>query len=66
MKKPTPKRTGPTAAAKRNVAAMAKARQALKEHISDLEGLRIAEARLADIDAGRVVPLPWDEVRKRL
>jgi RHH-type transcriptional regulator, rel operon repressor / antitoxin RelB len=42
------------------------ARQALEEHIGDLEDLYIAEARLADIDAGRVVPLPWDEVRKRL
>jgi len=42
------------------------ARQALEEHIGDLEDLYVAEARLADIDAGRVVPLPWDEVRKRL
>ena len=42
------------------------ARQALEEHIGDLEDLFIAEARLADIDAGRVVPLPWDEVRKGL
>ena len=42
------------------------ARQALEEHIGDLEDLYIAEARLADIDAGRVVPLPWDEVRKGL
>jgi len=42
------------------------ARQALEEHIGDLEDLYIAEARLADIDAGRVVPLSWDEVRKRL
>ena len=42
------------------------ARQALEEHIGDLEDLYIAESRLADIDAGRVVPLPWDEVRKGL
>ena len=42
------------------------ARQALEEHIGDLEDIYIAEARLADIDAGRVVPLSWDEVRKRL
>jgi RHH-type transcriptional regulator, rel operon repressor / antitoxin RelB len=42
------------------------ARQALEEHIGDLEDLFIAEARLADIDAGRVIPLPWDEVRKGL
>jgi RHH-type rel operon transcriptional repressor/antitoxin RelB len=42
------------------------ARQALEEHIGDLEDLYIAEARLADIDSGRVVPLSWDEVRKRL
>lgn len=42
------------------------ARQALEEHIGDLEDLYITEARLADIDAGRVVPLSWDEVRKRL
>jgi RHH-type transcriptional regulator, rel operon repressor / antitoxin RelB len=41
-------------------------RQALEEHIGDLEDLFIAEARLADIDAGRVIPLPWDEVRKGL
>jgi RHH-type rel operon transcriptional repressor/antitoxin RelB len=42
------------------------ARQAIEEHIGDLEDLYIAEARLADIDAGRVVPLSWDEVRKDL
>ena len=42
------------------------ARQALEEHIGDLEDLYLAEARLSDIDAGRVVPLSWDEVRKRL
>lgn len=42
------------------------ARQAIEEHIGDLEDIYTAEARLADIDAGRVVPLPWDEVRKDL
>ena len=42
------------------------ARQALEEHIGDLEDICVAEARLADIDAGRVVPLSWDEARKRL
>jgi len=42
------------------------ARQAIEEHIGDLEDLYIAEARLADIDAGRVVPLSWEEVRKGL
>jgi len=42
------------------------ARQALEEHIGDLEDIYVAEARLADIDAGRVVPLSWDEARKRL
>ena len=42
------------------------ARQALEEHIGDLEDLCIAEVRLAAIDAGRVVPLSWDEVRKGL
>lgn len=42
------------------------ARQALEEHIGDLEDIYVAEARLADIDAGRVVPLSWDEVRKGL
>jgi predicted DNA-binding protein len=52
--------------ARKNAVALAKARRALEEHIGDLEDLRIAEARLADIDAGRVVPLPWDEVREGL
>lgn len=28
--------------------------------------VRAVEARLADIDAGRVVPLSWEEVRKGL
>jgi RHH-type rel operon transcriptional repressor/antitoxin RelB len=42
------------------------ARQALEEHIGDLEDIYVAEARLTDIDAGRVVPLSWDEVRKGL
>jgi predicted DNA-binding protein len=52
--------------ARKNVAALDKTRQALEEHIGDLEDLRIAEARLVEIDAGRVIPLPWDEVRKVL
>jgi RHH-type rel operon transcriptional repressor/antitoxin RelB len=66
------KKIGPAKSARRlpearkNTAALAKARQAIEEHIDDLEDLRIAETRLADIDAGRVVPLPWDKVRKEL
>jgi predicted DNA-binding protein len=66
------KKIGPAKSARRlpkarkNAAALKKARQALEEHIGDLEDLRIAEARLVEIDAGRVIPLPWDEVRKVL
>lgn len=41
------------------------ARQAIEEHIGDLEDIYVAEARLADVDAGRVAPLPWSEARKR-
>jgi RHH-type rel operon transcriptional repressor/antitoxin RelB len=42
------------------------ARQALEEHIGDLEDMYVAEARLEDIDAGRVVPLSWNKVRRGL
>ena len=42
------------------------ARQAIVEHLGDLEDLYIAEARLADIDAGRVKTLSLDEALKRL
>jgi RHH-type transcriptional regulator, rel operon repressor / antitoxin RelB len=42
------------------------ARQAISEHLGDLEDLYIAEARLADIDAGRVKTLSLDEALKRL
>ena len=36
--------------------------QVIEEHIGDLEDIRLSEARLADIDAGRVSPLDWCEV----
>jgi RHH-type rel operon transcriptional repressor/antitoxin RelB len=42
------------------------ARQAIVEHIGDLEDLHIAEARLADIDAGRVRTLSLEEALVRL
>ena len=42
------------------------ARQAIVEHIGDLEDLHIAEARLADIDAGRVKTLSLEEALVRL
>ena len=41
-------------------------RQAISEHIGDLEDLFIAESRLADIDSGKVQPLSLDEALKRL
>jgi len=40
-------------------------RQALEEHIGDLEDLYITEARLADIDSGIVEPLTLEEAFQR-
>lgn len=42
------------------------ARQAISEHMDDLEDIFIAESRLADIDAGRVQTLSLNEALKRL
>ena len=39
-------------------------REAILEHLDDLEDLYIAEKRLADIRAGRVKTIPLEEVMK--
>jgi RHH-type rel operon transcriptional repressor/antitoxin RelB len=41
------------------------ARQAIEEHLGDLEDLYITEARLADIDAGRVELMSLDEALRK-
>jgi RHH-type rel operon transcriptional repressor/antitoxin RelB len=40
------------------------AREAILEHLEDLEDIYIAEQRLADIHAGRVKTIPLEEVMK--
>ena len=40
------------------------ARQAILEHLDDLEDIYLAEQRLADIRAGRVMTIPLEEVMK--
>jgi RHH-type rel operon transcriptional repressor/antitoxin RelB len=39
-------------------------REAILEHLDDLEDIYIAEKRLADIRAGRVKTIPLEEVMK--
>ena len=39
-------------------------RQAIQEHLDDLEDIYLAERRLEDIRAGRSVPVPLEEVLK--
>jgi RHH-type rel operon transcriptional repressor/antitoxin RelB len=41
------------------------ARQAILEHLDDLEDLYLAEKRLEDIRAGRTQPVPLEDVMKR-
>ena len=40
------------------------ARQAILEHLDDLEDIYLAEQRLTDLRAGRTVAVPLDEVMK--
>jgi len=40
------------------------AREAILEHLEDLEDIYLAEQRLADIHAGRVNTIPLEEVMK--
>jgi RHH-type rel operon transcriptional repressor/antitoxin RelB len=40
------------------------AREAILEHLEDLEDIYLAEQRLADIHAGRVKTIPLEEVMK--
>lgn len=40
------------------------AREAILEHLEDLEDIYIAEQELADIHAGRVKTIPLEEVMK--
>jgi RHH-type rel operon transcriptional repressor/antitoxin RelB len=40
------------------------AREAILEHLDDLEDIYLAEQRLADIRAGRVKTIPLEEVMK--
>ena len=40
------------------------AREAILEHLDDLEDIYIAEQELADIHAGRVKTIPLEEVMK--
>ena len=39
-------------------------REAILEHLDDLEDIYLAEQRLADIQAGRVKTIPLEEVMK--
>jgi RHH-type rel operon transcriptional repressor/antitoxin RelB len=39
-------------------------REAILEHLEDLEDIYLAEQRLADIHAGRVKTIPLEEVMK--
>ena len=41
------------------------AREAILEHLSDLEDLYLAEQRLIDIQSGKTRTLPLDDVMKR-
>lgn len=41
------------------------AREAILEHLDDLEDIYIAEQELADIHAGRVKTIPLEEVMKK-
>ncbi|MBS1222806.1 MAG: DUF6290 family protein [Candidatus Competibacter sp.] len=41
------------------------AREAILEHLDDLEDLYLAEKRLEDIRAGRTQPVPLEDVMKR-
>lgn len=41
------------------------ARQAIVEHLDDLEDLYLAEQRLADVRAGRDETIPLDDVMKQ-
>ncbi len=40
-------------------------REAILEHIDDLEDLYLAEQRLSDLRAGRTTPIPLDQVMKK-
>lgn len=40
------------------------AREAILEHLDELEDLYIAEKRMQDIRAGKVKPIPLDEVMR--
>jgi RHH-type rel operon transcriptional repressor/antitoxin RelB len=42
------------------------AREAILEHLDDLEDIYLAEQELADIRAGRVKTVPLEEVMKEL
>jgi RHH-type transcriptional regulator, rel operon repressor / antitoxin RelB len=41
------------------------AREAILEHLDDLEDLYLAEKRLEDIRAGKTQPVPLEDVMKR-
>ncbi|CAJ6511041.1 TraY domain-containing protein [Pandoraea nosoerga] len=41
------------------------AREAILEHLDDLEDVYLAEQRLADIRAGRTAPVPLEDVMKK-
>jgi RHH-type rel operon transcriptional repressor/antitoxin RelB len=41
------------------------AREAILEHIGDLEDIYLAEQRLADLRAGRTKAIPLEEVMKK-
>ncbi|HIE4434278.1 type II toxin-antitoxin system RelB family antitoxin [Burkholderia multivorans] len=41
------------------------AREAILEHLDDLEDVYLAEQRLADIRAGRTEPVPLEDVMKK-
>jgi RHH-type rel operon transcriptional repressor/antitoxin RelB len=41
------------------------AREAILQHLEDLEGIYLAEKRLADIRAGRTKTIPLEEVVRR-
>jgi RHH-type rel operon transcriptional repressor/antitoxin RelB len=41
------------------------ARQAIEQHLDDLEDLYLAEQRLAEIRAGRTQTIPLEDVLKR-
>ena len=40
------------------------ARQAIEQHLDDLEDVYLAEQRLTDIHAGRTQPIPLEKVLK--